>query len=165
MTPETDAQARQSLDTWTDHNIQYIALLMETERQAIIRPYGASIPSYLDLSRRTLSEMPLCRWGLNINPPPGCRFVREGKVSLRLDGRFQTESHGFFYNSVTDNVVCFNTPIFIACDDETLKAGERINRMRELLPLSIQEYSNGIARLSGPRPLITRNLGLQFIVG
>lgn len=165
MTLEAEAQARQSLDLWTAQNLEKIRALMRQEQKIIALSHGDDIPEYLFPSKRLLSEMPLCRWGSNIEPPSGYRYIREGGVRLVVDGRIEVEPHGFFYKDTHNLVVCFNTPLFLACDADGLNPGDRARLMQQRLPLHVKEYNGGIFRLSAPRPLIASELGLQYIIG
>jgi len=153
---------------WTIDRSDYITAALEYERVAISMRHqaiGSETPSYLLYSTSVLSEMPICRALIHIEPPDGFQTVTHGSVIATYNGEEELVQHVFFFHSETDTVLCFTSGQFVDDGCQNFSPGGRIAWQKALYPEGIYRVTNQVYALFGPRMVIRSKLGIFYIVG
>lgn len=162
--------ATENLDfnVWVDANLSIIAQGMERERQLLEGRYPGA--NYLDLSKRWLSEMPLCGFlkHTDLQTPSNWRIV-SGSVLAWQDAALgsQAVEHRFLVRRAGAGIVIVDFLVgqFLAPFNDGLGPGSRIRLFSQLLPVpqmvTTIDEQRGIAYVRAPVSYL-ENAGLSY---
>ena len=163
------------LNEWIVENAQSIVRGVEKgyQNRAMLSviEYGEVDP-FFRRSGRALSEMPICDHSWSELPlPPDCRVVpwRDGKVEIYEEtGSVLVCDNHTYIRDMFNQVMCVTPGLFEEAMSEDLRAGERLQILKEKAPDLITIFPDktgfpGIAVLYGTDEEIFRRLGFRYI--
>lgn len=160
------------VDQWTEENKERLLELLKQERDSLLgiklreaqnEEQKSRAISVLSFSNRYLSEMPLCNFWKQIEPPRGFRrtIVSVQNNNLESGERLPLVKH-VFASTPGGMVLCYTPGQFFLPLTYDTQSGERINIIQRLCPANIKTYKNGLARLLISKSDLSRKLGLRF---
>ena len=150
----------QTPDLWLEANVEEIYRLMRDFHLLLLRD-DPKDPE-LDLSQRSLSEMPLCKVNRKIMKKIGLPVgysVANGWVDRLYEGVEPKGNFHVFLKNEGNDVMDFTFGQFAVSGSEP---GARIGAFQRVNPGLVRTFSNGLAVLQGNVAEISRSFGLGY---
>jgi len=120
---------------------------------------------YYDPDLRAVSEMPLCESLKLFDTLPSGYCITEGSVHVkRYFPSITRQAHHFMING-QNHLVCLFPGQFVGIDDENMKPGDRLAKIKSEAPDLVTVFPNGLAIVHGSISEVDQRLGLEYIPG